>query len=140
MKINTYYDSEVVVSFKQTVVSQLIISFKLNNLTNIISSRQVASFLDPRYEDLEHEEIEVRENIRCKVQNLLVETNTSENRVDMKFLSKKRKEHLNFDTAMKFMKSMMFRRNFNVILQNHNRGTILIHLNGGSHTKKNILW
>lgn len=80
LKINTY-DSEVVVSFKQTVVSQLIERFKLNNLTNIISSKQVASFLDPRYKDLEHEEIEVRENIRCKVQNLLVETNTSENRV-----------------------------------------------------------
>ncbi|XP_025204441.1 zinc finger BED domain-containing protein 1-like [Melanaphis sacchari] len=95
LKINTY-DSEVVVSFKQTVVSQLIERFKLNNLTNIISSRQVASFLDPRYKDLEHEEIEVRENIRCKVQNLLVETNTSENRVDNEVPIQKKKGALEY--------------------------------------------
>lgn len=59
LKINEY-DSEVIISFKQTVVSQLKGRFKLNNLTNTISSRQVASFVDPRYKDLEHEEIEVR--------------------------------------------------------------------------------
>jgi len=60
-------DNEVVNNFKQIVVSQLKERFKLNNLTNIVSPRQVSSFFDPRYKELEHEEIEVRENIRSKV-------------------------------------------------------------------------
>lgn len=95
MKINEY-DSEVIISFKQTVVSQLKERFKLNNLTNIISSRQVASFLDPRYKDLEYEEIEVRENIRSKVQHFLVEINTSENTVDIEVRTQKKKGALEF--------------------------------------------
>jgi len=95
LEINTY-DSEVVVSFKQTVVSQLKVRFKLDNLTDIISSRQLASFLDPRYKDLEHEEIEIRENIRCKVQNLLVEMNTSENKMENEVCIQKKKGAFEF--------------------------------------------
>jgi len=45
---------------------------------------------------LEHKEIEVRENIRCKVQNLMVETNTSENRVDNEVPIQKKKGALEF--------------------------------------------
>ncbi|CAI6359034.1 unnamed protein product [Macrosiphum euphorbiae] len=40
-------DNEVVIHFKQTVVSQLKERFKLNNLENIVSTRQVSSFFDP---------------------------------------------------------------------------------------------
>jgi hypothetical protein len=45
---------------------------------------------------LEHEEIEIRENIRSKVQNVLVEMNISENRVDIEVGIQKKKGALAF--------------------------------------------
>ncbi|XP_050420274.1 E3 SUMO-protein ligase ZBED1-like [Adelges cooleyi] len=41
------------------------------NLTLLQSSRQIASFLDPRYKDLEYEALECRETIRSKVKELV---------------------------------------------------------------------
>lgn len=89
-------DNEVVINFKQTVVSQLKERFKLNNLENIVSTRQVSSFFDPRYKGLEHEEIDVRENIRSKVKNLLVEMNTPDNREETNVCVQKNKGALEF--------------------------------------------
>ncbi|CAI6369807.1 unnamed protein product [Macrosiphum euphorbiae] len=89
-------DNEVVINFKQTVVSQLKERFKLNNLENIVSTRQVSSFFDPRYKELEHEEIDVRENIRSKVKNLLVEMNTPDNREETNVCVQKNKGALEF--------------------------------------------
>ncbi|KAL4131395.1 hypothetical protein QTP88_008711 [Uroleucon formosanum] len=89
-------DNEVVINFKQTVVSQLKERFKLNNLENIVSTRQVSSFFDPRYKDLEHEEIDVRENIRSKVKNLLIEMNTPDNREETNVCVQKNKGALEF--------------------------------------------
>ena len=36
-----------------------------------MSARQIASFLDPRYKDLEHEAADAREEIRTRVKSLL---------------------------------------------------------------------
>lgn len=38
-------------------MSQLKERFKLNNLTNIVITRQVLSFFEQKYKELEHEEI-----------------------------------------------------------------------------------
>ncbi|XP_044735736.1 E3 SUMO-protein ligase ZBED1-like [Chrysoperla carnea] len=65
-------DDEVIIYFKQTIISELKHRFDLEwNTTNTVSLRHIACFLDPRYKDLEHEPIHVRETIRSEVKYLL---------------------------------------------------------------------
>lgn len=70
------YDDQSITHFKQTIISEIKERFKLEwNLEDIVSVRQIASFLDPRYKNLDHEPIIVRESIRSSVIDLLNNTN-----------------------------------------------------------------
>lgn len=70
------YDDQSITHFKQTIISEIKERFKLKwNLENIVSVRQIASFLDPRYKNLDHEPIIARESIRSSVIDLLNNTN-----------------------------------------------------------------
>lgn len=70
------YDDQSIIHFKQTIISDIKERFKLEwNLENIVSVRQTASFLDPRYKNLDHEPITARESIRSFVIDLLNNTN-----------------------------------------------------------------
>lgn len=70
------YDNQSIAHFKQTIISEIKERLKLEwNLENIVSLRQIASFLDPRYKNLDHEPIIARESIRSTVIDLLNNTN-----------------------------------------------------------------
>lgn len=59
------YDDQSITHFKQTIISEIKERFKLEwNVEEIVSVRQIASFLDPRYKNLDHEPIIARESIR----------------------------------------------------------------------------
>lgn len=65
-------DDENITYFKRTIIYEIKERFKLDrNETSSVSVKQIASFLDPRYKDLEFEPIGEREKIRKVVQNLL---------------------------------------------------------------------
>ncbi|KAL5237601.1 hypothetical protein ACI65C_005012 [Semiaphis heraclei] len=65
-------DNIIIKDFRKTVVNELTKRFNLQfEITNIISVSHISSFLDPRYKDLEHEPIHVREEIRNHVKNVL---------------------------------------------------------------------
>jgi len=62
-------DDEIAQNFKYIVLKD---RFKLNwNPSSVVSARQIASFLDPRYKDLEHEAADAREEIRTRFKSLL---------------------------------------------------------------------
>jgi len=65
-------DDEIAENFKHTVIQELKYRFKLEwNPSSHVSARQIASFLDPRYKDLEHEVADAKEEIRKQVKSLL---------------------------------------------------------------------
>jgi len=65
-------DDQNVTYFKRTIIHEIKERFKLDwNETSSVSVKQIASFLDPRYKDLEFEPIGAREEIRKVVKNLL---------------------------------------------------------------------
>lgn len=65
-------DGIIIKDFKKTVIFELTKRFDLQcEITQIISVSHISSFLDPRYKDLEHEPIHVREEIRSHVKHLL---------------------------------------------------------------------
>lgn len=65
-------DDKNVTYFKRTIIHEIKERFKLDwNETSSVSVKQIASFLDPRYKDLEFEPIDARENIRKVVKDLL---------------------------------------------------------------------
>jgi len=70
-------DDQSITYFKQTIISDIKGSFNLewDSAENIVSVRQIASFLDPRYKNLDHEPIIARESIRSSVIDLLNNTN-----------------------------------------------------------------
>lgn len=89
-------DNIIIKDFRKTVVNELTKRFNLQfEITNIISVSHISSFLDPRYKDLEHEPIHVREEIRNHVKNVLnnivvhqqqPQQHTSIGNSDLKFL------------------------------------------------------
>jgi len=89
-------DNIIIKDFRKTVVNELTKRFNLQfEITNIISVSHISSFLDPRYKDLEHEPIHVREEIRNHIKNLLNDSvvhqqqpqqHTSIGNSDLKFL------------------------------------------------------
>lgn len=67
-------DDEITEHFKTTVIRELSDRFKLLWCpSSVVSARQIASFLDPRFKDLEHETVDAREKIRTRVKNLINE-------------------------------------------------------------------
>jgi len=67
-------DDEITEHFKTTVIRELSDRFKLLWCpSSVVSARQIASFLDPRFKDLEHETVDAREEIRTRVKNLIKE-------------------------------------------------------------------
>lgn len=69
-------DDQCITNFKQTVISEIKERFNLEwDSESIVSVRQIASFLDPRYKNLDHEPIHARESIRSSVIDLLNDTN-----------------------------------------------------------------
>lgn len=67
-------DDETAEYFKTTVIRELTDHFNLLwYSTSIVSARQIASFLIPRYKDLEHETVDAREEIRIRVKHLINE-------------------------------------------------------------------
>ncbi|KAL4118927.1 hypothetical protein QTP88_011805 [Uroleucon formosanum] len=67
-------DDEISEHFKTTVIRELSDRFKLLWCpSSVVTARQIASFLDPRFKDLEHEPVEAREEIRTRVKNLINE-------------------------------------------------------------------
>lgn len=69
-------DDQSTIRFKQTIISDIKERFKLEwNLENTVSVRQIASFLDPRYKNLDHEPIIALESIRSSIIDLLNDTN-----------------------------------------------------------------
>ncbi|KAL5233952.1 hypothetical protein ACI65C_001362 [Semiaphis heraclei] len=67
-------DDEITEHFKTTVIRELSDRFKLLWCpSSVVSARQIASFLDPRFKDLEHEMVDAREEIRTRVKNLIKE-------------------------------------------------------------------
>jgi len=71
--------------------------------SSVVSARQIASFLDPRYKDLEHETVDVREEIRTRVKNLINEMaeNNSDEQIESSVTKKKKTVLLNFCMVMK---------------------------------------
>ncbi|XP_050526764.1 E3 SUMO-protein ligase ZBED1-like [Daktulosphaira vitifoliae] len=67
-------DDEIAEYFKTTVIRELSDFFKLLwTPSSVVSARQIASFLDARFKDLEHETVDAREEIRTRVKNLIKE-------------------------------------------------------------------
>lgn len=65
-------DNILIKDFRKTVISELTKRFDLQfEITQIITVSHTSSCLDPRYKDLEHEPIHVREEIRTHIKNLL---------------------------------------------------------------------
>lgn len=63
-------DDDIATQFKATITYELTTRFHLSWNDNVLA-RQIASFLDPRYKDLEYEALECRETIRSKVKELV---------------------------------------------------------------------
>lgn len=83
--------------FKQIVVTHLKERFKLfDHSPYTISARQIASFLDPRYKDLENETIETKENIQKQIKILLAETASQETNEESGVSSQIHKDGLAF--------------------------------------------
>ncbi|XP_050521556.1 E3 SUMO-protein ligase ZBED1-like [Daktulosphaira vitifoliae] len=71
-------DDQYITEFKSTIIFEIKERFKLDcSETNSVSVRQIASFLDPRYKELEFEPIATREKIRKAVKSLLEKFNSS---------------------------------------------------------------
>lgn len=69
-------DDQIISNFKQTIISDIKERFNLEcDSESRVSVRQISSFLDPRYKNLDHEPIVARENIRSSVMDLLNSTN-----------------------------------------------------------------
>jgi len=67
-------DDEKAEHFKTTVIRELSDRFKLQwTASSVVSARQITSFLDPRFKDLEHETVDAREEIRSRVKHLINE-------------------------------------------------------------------
>lgn len=67
-------DDEIAEHFKTTVIRELSDHFKLTWCPScVVSARQIASFLDPRFKDLEHETVDARVEIRTRVKHLINE-------------------------------------------------------------------
>jgi len=65
-------DDQYITDFKCTIIFEIKERFKFErNETSSVSVRQIASFLDPRYKDLEFEPNFMREKIRMSVKDLL---------------------------------------------------------------------
>lgn len=68
-------DDQSITYFKQTIISDLKERFNLEwDSESRVSVRQIASFLDPRYKNLDHEPIIARESIRSSAIDLLNNT------------------------------------------------------------------
>ncbi|KAL4107281.1 hypothetical protein QTP88_017652 [Uroleucon formosanum] len=63
-------DDNMTERFKNTISYQLTTRFELT-WKDIITARHVASFLDPRYKDMDHESVKAREIIRSHVLQLI---------------------------------------------------------------------
>lgn len=63
-------DDKMTEQFKNTILYQLTTRFDLM-WKGTVTARQIASFLDPRYKDIEHEPIEARDLIRSYVLKLI---------------------------------------------------------------------
>ena len=64
-------DDEIIYTFMQTISSDITRRCKLEfNESSIISFNHICCFLDPRYKDLEHEPLHVRDIIRVEVKKL----------------------------------------------------------------------
>lgn len=85
-------DDETAKYFKTTVIRELTDRFNLPWYSiSIVSARQIASFLDPRYKDLEHEMMEAREEIRTRVKHLI--NKMAENNSDVEIVSSVTNNH-----------------------------------------------
>ncbi|XP_025416574.1 zinc finger BED domain-containing protein 1-like [Sipha flava] len=70
-------EDTVIQSFKKTIVLELERRFFLDlSPTEQILPEQIASFLDPRYKDLEHEALSTREEICSRVKEILSMSDT----------------------------------------------------------------
>jgi len=70
-------EDTVIQSFKKTIVLELERRFFLDlSPTEQILPEQIASFLDPRYKDLEHEALSTREEICSRVEEILSMSDT----------------------------------------------------------------
>ncbi|CAI6357053.1 unnamed protein product [Macrosiphum euphorbiae] len=63
-------DDNITERFKNTILYQLTTRFELT-WKEIVTARHVASFLNPRYKDMEHEPVSAREKIRSHVLQLI---------------------------------------------------------------------
>ncbi|XP_022168078.1 zinc finger BED domain-containing protein 1-like [Myzus persicae] len=76
-------DDQNVTYFKRTIIHEIKEKFKLGwTETSSVSVKQIASFLDPRYKDLEFEPIGAREKIRTVVKDLLERFRTQNNNLE----------------------------------------------------------
>ncbi|CAI6371612.1 unnamed protein product [Macrosiphum euphorbiae] len=76
-------DDQSINYFKQTIISDIKERFNLEwDSESRVSIRQIASFLDPRYNNLDHESIIARESIRSSVISLLNNTETDAHNVN----------------------------------------------------------
>lgn len=76
-------DDQNVTYFKRTIIHEIKERFKLGwTETSSVSVKQIASFLDPRYKDLEFEPIGAREKIRTVVKDLLERFRTQNNNLE----------------------------------------------------------
>ncbi|KAL4132406.1 hypothetical protein QTP88_009560 [Uroleucon formosanum] len=76
-------DDQSITYFKQTIIFDIKERFNLEwDSKSRVSVRQIASFLDPRYKNLDHEPLFERENIRSSVINLLNNIETDAHNVN----------------------------------------------------------
>lgn len=75
-------DDKIAKYFRITVIRELTDHYNLLWCpSSVVSTRQIASFLDPRYKDFEHETVDARKEIWTQVKNLINEI--AENNCDV---------------------------------------------------------
>lgn len=64
-------DDVMIRNAKEIIANEITQRFDLTWISNNITARQIASMLDPRFKDLDHESFEARLEIRSRVKNML---------------------------------------------------------------------
>ncbi|KAL4089311.1 hypothetical protein QTP88_024365 [Uroleucon formosanum] len=98
-------DDQSITYFKQTIIFDIKERFNLEwDSKSRVSVRQIASFLDPRYKNLDHEPLFARESIRSSVINLLNNIETDAHNVNTRCELSLQQVHLSSFTVMMLLR------------------------------------
>lgn len=128
-------DDVMIRNAKEIIANEITQRFDLTWISNNITARQIASMLDPRFKDLDHEPFEARLEIRSRVKNMLQGVAPVENTCSK--VTKKIMLWSSFISKKSVIMTLI--RNGNVICLNRNQDLIWIHLSGGIFGRINFL-